>query len=316
MELNEILFEQIHRYLSGQMAETERIPFLAELDTNAELRAEVETQRQIKTAYQINAASQIKQHKAQLRQIHAELLAQGKLWQPTPENISIATGINVGETIVSTPEPERRSRQVGLAYYAMAASVVAMIGIGWYFFGRPEPDSPTIAKNGNTDPKPSVAPTDTARNSLPTIPTPTTSVTPPITPTPAPAPQLANRFDSLFEQYFDPTLRRTTTDPNDPPRFAGPRPSPTAIDRIGADTTRIRQGISFLKNGKTKQAITALEPALSCALSDWQANARWFLALAYLKQQKPDLARPLLETLITGRANPYQTDAKTLLEQL
>ncbi len=315
MELNEILFEQIHRYLSGQMAETERVPFQAQLDTNAELQAEVEIQRQIKTAYQINATSQIKQYKNQLSQIHAELLAQGQLWQPTPEKVSTATGVDLGKTVVSTPEPERRSRRIGLAYYAMAASVIALIGLGWYFVGRPKADGPTVARR-NTDPKPPETTTDTAQKPLPTTPKSPEPIAPTTTPAPAPEPQLANRFDSLFEQYFDPTLRRTTVDPNDPPRFAGPRPSPTAIDRIGADTTSVKQGILLLKKGKTKQAIATLEPALSCAIPDWQANARWFLALAYIKQQMPDQARPLLETLINGRQNPYQADARTMLDQL
>jgi hypothetical protein len=73
-------------------------------------------------------------------------------------------------------------------------------------------------------------------------------------------------------------------------------------------------GVSALETGRTPLARSALQPLAEQA-GDYQAAARWYLALAYLKEGDTAAARPLLNLLIT--ADGYKAEsARRLLDRL
>ena len=88
------------------------------------------------------------------------------------------------------------------------------------------------------------------------------------------------------------------------------------LDKIAQDTTDILSGIRLLRRGNARQAISTLEPTTSCVLPEWQANARWFLALAYLKNNQKDKAREQLQALLNGQSDLYQQEAQALTNAL
>ncbi|GAA4450184.1 hypothetical protein GCM10023189_10510 [Nibrella saemangeumensis] len=297
MNLDETLLEQIHRYLSGQMDEVERQQFARQMSTDNELATEVELQRQIKAAYKI------RNNKTLLTGIHEELMAQGQLWQPNPPQQTQAAD----ET---NPLPHTQSvRRLNWGYYAAAACVLLAVAFGWFALRQqPATQSPDqIAKQEPVTPVPS------SENPI-EIPAPATN------PVPAPAPKaeerVVGRFEKLFRDNFRPTVRRTPPDPALENRLGVPLSNRESMLRLPQDTTNILTGIQLLRRGKVRQAITLLAPATQAALPDWQANARWFLALAYLKSNQTDKARQELQALLTGKTDLYKQDAQAVLDQL
>jgi|GEM_PF-5789452 len=78
------------------------------------------------------------------------------------------------------------------------------------------------------------------------------------------------------------------------------------------------KGISFLLVNDTLQAITHLEWALHHAANEHQlVKARWYLAMAYLKQNNQDEAVALLEKVAQSNSIRYYVDkSRTLLQGL
>ncbi len=301
------LFERIHRYLSGQMPDAEAQVFADQIAADADLQAEVETQRQIKTAYQIN------KYKIMLAGLQTDLQASGQLWQPgQPVSVEPTEQIVVPELqreSVPTPRPNPVPARI-----AMAATVLLALGLGFYVWQNQTADKTSggIARQDDKQ----APPIDTIQqpNHSPASPAPTSGSRPELVPPVGQQPQLASRSEKLFDTHFDPILRRTP--PDDNPLLTGPRPSLEALDQIPQDTLAVLRGIKLLKQGKAKAAISQLVIATDCALPDWQANARWFLALAYLRDNQPDKASPLLRVLANGKSPLYQADAQTLLTAL
>ncbi|GAA4418841.1 hypothetical protein GCM10023187_52650 [Nibrella viscosa] len=300
MELDETIFDRIHRYLAGRMDEPERQQFVKQMELDEDLRTEVEIQRQIKAAYQIS------RNKTLLDEIHKELQHQGHLWQPP----KLEPANNQGEIAV-----EPVVRKINWGYIATAACVVLALGFGWYFYLQND-NSPTneVTKQ---EPEPNLPDTDAVISPGLSSPEP---IQPPAQTLPSSQPRRKNQADTryaqLFKENFKPTVRHNPEEPADKPRFAAPRSVMEARLRIPEDTAAILAGIQLLRQGKIRQAITRLQPATDCALPDWQANAQWFLALAYLRNNQPAKARPLLQRLTAEPTELYQSQAQRLLTNL
>ncbi len=85
----------------------------------------------------------------------------------------------------------------------------------------------------------------------------------------------------------------------------------------GGDSLNIiYAGVAAIGSGQAEKAIPLLEPLLSA--KNWQlyeAEIRWYLALAYVDQQKWEQATKLLQAI--GQASgPYSAQAKKLIQDI
>lgn len=79
------------------------------------------------------------------------------------------------------------------------------------------------------------------------------------------------------------------------------------------------RGISFLALDDASKAIVALENAVAqpgIAPDLTHQKAEWYLALAYLKANQPDSARPMLRTITQQTGHPFQNVARRALADL
>ncbi len=76
-------------------------------------------------------------------------------------------------------------------------------------------------------------------------------------------------------------------------------------------------GVIYLERGNYPAAAAAFQPLAQAADSGLQNDARWNLALCFLKiENQPNGAIDLLKTLAADPANPYYRQAQNLLQQL
>ncbi|MCC8036132.1 MAG: hypothetical protein LIO77_09430 [Rikenellaceae bacterium] len=74
-------------------------------------------------------------------------------------------------------------------------------------------------------------------------------------------------------------------------------------------------GLSYLFSGDPDKAVTLLG-AIPLNGSEYSADARWFLALAYLARSENLAARVILEEITGQHENPYAERARELVEQI
>lgn len=131
---------------------------------------------------------------------------------------------------------------------------------------------------------------------------------------------LINRYTAsspadVANRFLENDLRLDSTTQNGEPLLTAPGPDQLEKQQaISRDTSAIRLGLRLLQSREPAKAITVLEPARNCPLPDWQANARYLLALGYLQTEQLDRAKAELTTLQT---TPYfGKQASQLLAEL
>ncbi|GAA4403092.1 hypothetical protein GCM10023187_18830 [Nibrella viscosa] len=171
MELSDELLEQINAYLSGRMAVAEKDRFETQLRQDADLRREVASQREIKEGIAMIAQKQ------RFRQLHADLEKRGLL---TETDNSVLKNDNIAAPAEETKVISFPARQsvfrANWTYWAAAATIVLVVGLGWMFF-RDQSGGQQVARNEQlfnsvfaTDLKPApILPTDPDRVAAPEI---------------------------------------------------------------------------------------------------------------------------------------------------
>jgi hypothetical protein len=89
-----------------------------------------------------------------------------------------------------------------------------------------------------------------------------------------------------------------------------------AADRNSEPYRRYFLGLSYLANKQSAEAIRPLQDAVSTATGTLRQKADWFLALAYLKNDQPSLAKPILERVRADTEHPYRQLAVDLMGRL
>jgi hypothetical protein len=245
--------------------------------------------------------------------LDAELQAEVERLRHEQQPGHVPNSDSAGRPVVGNGSALRRPVGPGSSWLITGLGLLVVMGVVWYYL-RPNSNNvpgasgeATVAQ-ANADNVPDHTPADSLAVAASGV-APATPVQP------------APKYAALFKQFFEPTIRLTRLIIDD--RFGTgnvPEPPEPGGSRISADTVAIRAAISSLERGRPRQAIRQLRPTLGCPLPDWQANARWFLALAYLRAQQPAEARPLLTQL--ARRSPgqgsalYQTEAVSLLKAL
>lgn len=81
------------------------------------------------------------------------------------------------------------------------------------------------------------------------------------------------------------------------------------------DTLNYFSGLAYLAGEQPEQAITYLDKVVENETSDYQTDARWYLALAYLKNEQTSEARNLLQAL-AEEDSPYREESREILEKM
>lgn len=88
--------------------------------------------------------------------------------------------------------------------------------------------------------------------------------------------------------------------------------------RLPADQPCVHyyRGITQLAMGESDEAILNLKTARQTATGLIRQKADWYLALAYLRANQPDAARPLLDTLANAPGHPFSMVAQQAMNRM
>ena len=261
MALSDEMLEQIGAYLSGQLSADEKVRFEARLKQDADLRQEVSIQRELKQGLAFLV------QKDRFRQMHTDLAARGLL-QDSDTIPTVKPARSDSALPVSNVVPVSGSRGLfgyALARWAMAASVVLVLGIGWVVYRDKMDKQQALAQNGR-----------------------------------------------VFDAFFSATLKPSPTMAADPDRLAA---SPEKI-RTEPDSVRLQAAVGMLQQASLQPAIRELTALSTGRPGHWSASAQWYLALAYLRNNQPAEAWPILQEITQLNGHPYQAEARQLLQQL
>lgn len=236
MKLDNNLLTQINNYLDHKLPEDERQAFERDIAVDAALAEEVKRQSIIREAVLRT------EYKALFKQIHQELAAQ-EADQLRPETVI---------------QPQVPTRVLPLRWYhwAMAASVVLLLGLGWFFFVE-SPDTEAL---------------------------------------------YATHFSAQPKQ---PSVRI------DPEIMGSPSQSTERTDSI-----QVVLAIQLLQAAKVELAIESLQRVARNSGNYWGRVAEWYLALAFLKNNKPEDARKQLLTIVQDTKHPYFQESVAILNEL
>ena len=137
MELSDELLEQIGNYLSGQMTPAAKTQFEARMQQNARLKEEVAIQTEIK-----QGLSFLRQ-KERFKTMHADLETRGLL-KSTGELRAEPSSV---ETKVVPLSTRRTLFGPTWTYFAAAASVLLLLGLGWGLYQNNADESSELARN-------------------------------------------------------------------------------------------------------------------------------------------------------------------------
>ena len=131
---------------------------------------------------------------------------------------------------------------------------------------------------------------------------------------------------ALYAAYFHPLQAPALRDAAAPPWQTAYQKQQypaaiAALQTLLADTAYARRaeaqlflGISYLAAGQAPEALAAFDQVSNESISF--DEAQWFSALAYLKQNDPEAAKRLLQSIANQAGHSRRTEAGQLLQQL
>lgn len=273
MELNEDIFNQIHQYLNNDLEVEERQKFEIQMKQNLALAQEVATQRRIKSGLKVN------DYKQQFSNIHAQLKKENAL--PFFEE---------------KPVIKLESRKSNIRHFAYAASIVLMIGVGLFFYLKPDPIELANTKVKAKEPSVKTIKPDKVE---------ITDVKKPIN-----KPVLID-FNKIYANNFveNPVIES----PFSNEKYGV---SPGKIAEWEADTLNLSKGIHYLETKKTQNAIAEFQKLTSSKFESLRFNSDWYLALAYLQEKDIINAKKQLNTITRSEKHIYFKKSKNLLKSL
>ncbi|RYC71011.1 tetratricopeptide repeat protein [Spirosoma sordidisoli] len=262
MKLSEEQYEIIDAYLANELSAADRAAFDDEIRADADLRAEVDRQRELRLG---------------LRAIGIErALDRARLQYQQTESAARAVA------------PERAVvRPLGSwRYWAAAASVVVVLGAGYYAYQQTARPATDLAYN-NALP---ADPTSELRKAFPTGELPSS---------------VRNQFLDALRSYqsgkYDQVIDQLATLP---------------ADKQTIHYKNYLLGLSHLANNQPAEAIPLLTKAQASPTRSLRQKADWFLALAYVKNGQKEKALPTLKQISSDRANPFHTQAQRVLQKI
>lgn len=258
MKLTEEQYELIEAYLKNELSASDRTSFEADMTTDADFRTEVDRQRDLRLG---------------LRAIGIER---------TLERARAQYSLTVAEPARTNPQPTIVRSLSTWRYWAVAASAVLVLGIGFYAYQQ------TVGQR--TD----VAYADTMTEEL-TKGFPSDNL----------PPQVRTQFLDALTNYkagkYDQVIERLKTLP---------------ADKRTVYYKNYFLGLSYLANQQPTEAIPLLNGALATPSAPLRQKAEWCLALAYVKNDQNEKALPILTRISTDKAHPFRALAQQVLRKI
>ncbi|MGA0559288.1 hypothetical protein ACO2Q8_21695 [Larkinella sp. VNQ87] len=258
MKLTEDQYEVLSAYLNNELSEADRLSFETDLQADPELAAEVDLQRNLRLGFRALGIQQA------LDQAKASY--QASVVKPEP---------------VSETKPVVRPL-ISWQYWAAAASVVVVLGIGLYQYrqgaGRQVDGIYTESVGATTD--------DELLKSFPASSTKT---------------GFLDALKNYKARNYDEAIEKLKVLP---------------ADRQTIHYKNYLLGLSYLANDQSTEAIPLLAKARETPSPVLQQKAEWFLALAYVKNRQKEQALPILTRISTDQAHPFHSLAQRVLNKI
>lgn len=261
MNLSEEQYELIEAYLTNELSAIDKASFERDIQADTELRQEVDRQRNIRLGLRAlgieRAIEQARQH-----------------YKATTE----AAPTEQARTIVRPLMSWR--------YWAAAASVVLVLGLGYYAYQQTTAQQDAVAFTETFTPDPS----GQLLKDFPSGRVASTTRT-----------QFLDAISSYKAGNYDAVIDQLKTLPT---------------DKQTVDYKNYFLGLSYLANKQLAEAIPLLAKASTAASTSIRRKAEWFLALAYVKNGQKEKALPTLKRISMDKANPFQSTAQRVLRKI
>ena len=264
MNLSEEQYDIIDAYLTNELSAADRVAFENDMKADIELRAEVDRQRDIRLGLRaLGIERALEQAKAQYN----------------------ATSAPIETATASAHQPIVRPL-ISWRYWAAAASVVVVLGVGYFTYQQTTSRQADIAyaETFSSDPT-----ADLMKDF----------------PSGKVSPSVHSQFMDAMTKYksgkYDEVIDQLKTLPAD------------------KQTIQYRNyflGLSYLANKQPVEAIPLLAKAQTASTGKLQQKAEWFLALAYVKNEQKEKALPILKRISADKAHPLQSLAKRVLKKI
>ncbi|GAB3948247.1 hypothetical protein GCM10028805_22160 [Spirosoma harenae] len=259
MNLSEDQYEVIEAYLTNELSTADRALFESDMQADAELRAEVDRQRAIRLGLRtIGIERALEKAKAQYK-------------------------------ASSEVVPTESGRVLPLAnwrFWAAAASVILVLGIGYYTYQQTADRQADIAYmeafSGDYS-------TELIKDF----------------PTEQVAPKTRVKFLNAVTTYkagkYNDVIAQLKTVP---------------ADKQTVHYKNYFLGLTYLANKQPTEAIPLLDKAQASPSAKLRQKAEWFLALAYVKNGETKKALPMLKQISDDKTNPFYSLAQRVLQKI
>ncbi|GAB3991332.1 hypothetical protein GCM10028807_21170 [Spirosoma daeguense] len=264
MKLSEEQYEIIEAYLTNELSATDMASFESDMQENPELRDEVDRQRSIRLGLRaIGIERALERAKAQYN-------------------------------VAATPSHQNQSQPIQTVvrplstwrYWVAAASVVLLVGIGYFTYQQVSDRQTDVAYAENFTP-------DSSDQLIKEFPSEQL--------TPDTRKQFLDALTNYKAGKYDEVIAQLRTSPTD------------------KQTVHYRNyflGLSYLANKQASNAIPLLAQAQAAPSAEIRQKADWFLALAYVKTNQKEKAVPMLKRISADPANPFQSVAQRVLQKI
>ncbi|GAB3769797.1 hypothetical protein GCM10028818_06530 [Spirosoma horti] len=262
MKLSEEQYELIDAYLTNELSAADRAAFEMDIQADNELRAEVDRQRDIRLGLRaLGIERALEQAKAQYKATSAPVET-ASIHQPTVRPL------------------------VSWRYWAAAASVVVVLGVGYFTYQQTTSRQADLAyaETFSSDPSADLMKDFPSGKVLPSV---------------------RNQFMDAMTKYksgkYDEVIDQLKTLP---------------ADKQTLPYRNYFLGLSYLANKQPVEAIPLLTKARATSSGTLQQKSEWFLALAFVKNEQKEEALPILKRISTDKAHPFQSLAKRVLKKI
>lgn len=260
MKLSEEQYELIEAYLRNELSATDQASFESEIQADTELLAEVNRQREIRLG---------------LRALGIQEALQRAREQYESSSAPASSAVN---------EPTTVRPLTTWRYWAVAASVVVICGIGYYAYQQTASQQAQLAYTE------SLRSEDVLLKGFPPATVP---------------PQTRTTFLDALQNYkagnYDRAIDQLRTLP---------------ADKQTIPYQNYLLGLSYLANKQPANAIPLLLKAQQTTSPALRQKADWFLALAYVKHNEKERALPLLTQISKDQTHPFQSLAQRVLKKI
>ncbi len=294
----------IHLYLHDLMDKEEREALNARIKADPEFAGEVEIQR-IAQMYQF---TQMKDH---LKELKKQMLADGDLVEQKVNLPLKELPLNKPKyTHTDQAPPEPRIVSLWPRRLAAAAAIIGLVSSGIWYWQKEQNKDKELANKGKTEQIDPLTPTseDMVNALLSEARQPRNGI-------PAALKKAVEAFENENTEDAIKLLQaqKAPTVPDSKDIYgAGKEGVAKKVDPVFETYRKFYLGVSYLTKGEPAKALVYLKQVKAPLVED----AQWYSALAYLKNNEPGKAKPILIKISSNPSSQYAGEAEQLLKEL